>query len=230
MSSVTQPIITQHSSRKVVTRIECSMPANGQCPYCDWNCESLKKTTYSMHISAKHAQEVGRAIKPYACTQCDTRFTARAFLNQHIANHHKITFLDCPEANCSFQAKNKQGIMSHYASTHLADIVKICRETGCCINCSRTDSVTPYHIAGCHPDSPFLKTIPSADDKIISQTNSLPKYNQPKTINHKIIFHHCLTKTYYRKYVLVHSARSLASQFYNPQYLPYRPRVTTHAE
>ena len=191
MLSVTQPIITQNSSRKVATRIECSMPDNGQCPYCDWKCDSLKKTTYSMHISAKHTQEVGRALNPYVCTQCDKRFSARAFLNQHIANHHKITFHDCPDTNCSYQAKNKQAIMSHYASQHLPNIVKKCRETGCCTNCSRTNSVTPYHIASCHPDSPFLKTNPQIDDEITSHTYPLSKYNQPKTINHKIIFRNC---------------------------------------
>ena len=64
---------------------------------------------------------------------------------------------NCPDVNCSYIAKTNCMIMSHYANIHLADITKRCKEHSCCINCSRTEAITPYHIAKCHPLSPFSK-------------------------------------------------------------------------
>ena len=148
-------VITQTSSRKTATKLICRMPDNGQCPYCNWKCKSLKPTTFAMHISRKHAEELGRAVNPYACHKCSKTFTARTHLNHHIANHHNISYQDCPHPECNYVAKNKCSLMAHYATRHMKVILDRCKDS--CITCSRTDSVTPYHIAKCHPLSPFSK-------------------------------------------------------------------------
>ena len=153
-------VITEYDSRrrKIDGNITVSMPADGKCPFCDWTCKSKKGSTFAMHLSRKHTTELGRAIAPYKCSDCDKRFVARTHLNHHIANHHEVILRNCPDKDCQYQGKNKQSVVSHYMRHHMNDVVKRCEGADMCISCERTESVSLYHMGICHPSSPFYSS------------------------------------------------------------------------
>ena len=80
--------------------IMISLPANGKCPFCDWKCKSMKGSTWAMHMSRKHTIELGRAVDPYKCSQCEKKFCSRSHLNHHVANHHEVILQKCPDIEC----------------------------------------------------------------------------------------------------------------------------------
>lgn len=134
-----------------------SMPVTGECPFCDWICKSVKSSTFAMHLSRKHARELGRIVNPYKCSQCDKCFTARSHLNHHVANHHEIIMHNCPETNCTYQGKNKPSVITHYMRRHMSQVVERCDAIDGCVSCDRTGDISVYHMGICHPASPFSK-------------------------------------------------------------------------
>jgi hypothetical protein len=141
------------TSYKQKTKVLVKMPTSGQCPYCDWS--SQKGTTFSMHISRKHASEAGKEVNPYKCSYCQLDFSAKTHLNHHIANHHEINLINCCHDGCTYKGKNKTSIISHYVNKHMPNIVKECKAHNKCVSCDRTGTITPYHIGKCHKESPF---------------------------------------------------------------------------
>ena len=133
------------------------MPSDGQCPICPWKCKSMNQSTFAMHISRKHAKDVGRQEASYVCTMCDQSFCARTHLNHHVANHHEMILQSCPHHECSYQGKQKATVVSHYVNVHMREILSECKEAGACTNCDK-ENFGPYHIGMCMPCSPFVKT------------------------------------------------------------------------
>lgn len=135
--------------------ITIGLPASGKCPFCDWKCHSGKSSTFAMHMSRKHAPQLGRAIDPYKCSQCDKRFCSRSNMNHHIFNHHEIILHNCPHNECTYQGKNKASVISHYMRRHMKHIVQRCEDNGGCVSCDRRGNINVYHMGVCHPSSPF---------------------------------------------------------------------------
>jgi hypothetical protein len=110
-----------------------------------------------MHISRKHAKELGRQEIAYICTMCDQSFCARTHLNHHVANHHEMILQSCPQPECSYQGKQKAAVVSHYVNAHMREVLRECKEAGACTNCDK-ENFGPYHIGTCMPCSPFVKS------------------------------------------------------------------------
>jgi hypothetical protein len=129
-----------------------------QCPYCD--CKKRNLSTISMHVTTNHASEMGRESNPFKCEHpgCNKSFPVKTRLQHHINNHHKVENLDCPFDGCNYSdAKNKQTLYTHYVRKHMN------YETMCNGNvCNTCNSTKPtgiiYHLATCHPSSPYCKT------------------------------------------------------------------------
>ncbi len=129
-----------------------------QCPYCD--CKKRNLSTISMHVTTNHASEMGREPNPFKCDHpgCNKSFPVKTRLQHHINNHHKIENLDCPFDGCNYSdAKNKQTLYTHYVRKHMN------YETMCNGNvCNTCNAIKPtgiiYHLATCHPSSPYCKT------------------------------------------------------------------------
>lgn len=152
MSSKTE----QTSERKQFKGTRVPFPDDGQCPFCEWKCHSMKSSTFSEHIRRKHAEELGRDPTPYQCTQCSSCFSARTHLNHHIANHHKIIYQHCPHPDCEHISKNKASMITHYVSKHMKDMLKTSQKSKKCVICARNDlshTSIRYHIGIC-----FLET------------------------------------------------------------------------
>lgn len=152
-----QPPIEEYDSRRKQFdgNIMISLPESGGCPFCDWKCKSGKSSTYAMHMSRKHAVELGRAVDPYKCSQCDKRFCARSHLNHHVFNHHEVILHSCPDIECDYQGKNKASVVTHYMRRHMKDIVQRCEDMNGCVSCDRRSEVSVYHMGICHPSTPF---------------------------------------------------------------------------
>ena len=151
-------IFDYDSNRKVRdTSTSVKMPIDGQCPFCPWKCKSMNQSTFSMHISRKHAIELGRTEAPYMCTMCDQTFTARTHLNHHVANHHEMILQRCPHPGCSYRGKQKAAVVSHYVNVHMREVFRECKTAGSCTNCDKTN-FSPYHIGMCMPYSPFVNS------------------------------------------------------------------------
>jgi len=135
--------------------IMISLPATGECPFCDWKCKSMKGSTWAMHMSRKHTVELGRAVDPYKCSQCDKKFCSRSHLNHHVANHHEIILQNCPDKDCRYQGKNRASVVTHYMRKHLKEVVDRCEAVDGCTSCDRSGAVSVYHMGVCHPSSPF---------------------------------------------------------------------------
>ena len=130
-----------------------------KCPYCD--CKKKNLSTISMHVAANHASEMGKEVNPHKCEypDCGKTFPIKTRLQHHINNHHKKDSLCCPFPECGYtDSKNKATLYTHYVRKHMKSD-NMCRGTVC--NTCNSDKNTGiiYHLATCHPDSPFCKTI-----------------------------------------------------------------------
>jgi len=137
--------------------IMISLPANGKCPFCDWKCKSMKGSTWAMHMSRKHTIELGRAVDPYKCSQCEKKFCSRSHLNHHVANHHEVILQKCPDNDCCYRGKNKASVVTHYMRKHMKEIIDRCEAVDGCVSCDRSGTVSVYHMGVCNPCSPFSK-------------------------------------------------------------------------
>ena len=137
--------------------IMISLPANGKCPFCDWKCKSMKGSTWAMHMSRKHTIELGRAVDPYKCSQCDKKFCSRSHLNHHVANHHEVILQKCPDNDCCYRGKNRASVVTHYMRKHMKEIIDRCEAVDGCVSCDRSGTVSVYHMGVCNPCSPFSK-------------------------------------------------------------------------
>jgi uncharacterized Zn-finger protein len=134
-----------------------------KCEYCP---KTFKNTsTLSMHISRKHAAEAGRQIEPYACGQCEERFTSSSARLHHIANHHEISYTKCPHPTCKYEGKNKQSIFTHFVKKHMdRNSMRVEIVVGVeskCLTCEKVmkESAIAYHLATCNRESPFCKMV-----------------------------------------------------------------------
>ena len=149
--------------RKTKSCVLVAKPSNGKCPYCEWS--SQKGSTFSMHISIKHAAEVGKEIDPYKCEFCEKKFSAQTRLDHHISNHHIIILKNCSFLGCKYQGKNNGSLISHYVRMHLPHLATECKKVGGCTGCSRKGSISNYHIGKCNKESPFAdKECEDCDD------------------------------------------------------------------
>jgi hypothetical protein len=137
--------------------IMISLPATGECPFCDWKCKSMKGSTWAMHMSRKHTIELGRAVDPYKCSQCEKKFCSRSHLNHHVANHHEVILQNCPDKDCCYQGKNRASVVTHYMRKHMKEIIERCEAVDGCVSCDRSGVVSVYHMGVCNPCSPFSK-------------------------------------------------------------------------
>jgi hypothetical protein len=137
--------------------IMISLPANGKCPFCDWKCKSMKGSTWAMHMSRKHTIELGRAVDPYKCSQCEKKFCSRSHLNHHVANHHEVILQKCPDIECCYRGKNRASVVTHYMRKHMKEIIDRCEAVDGCVSCDRSGTVSVYHMGVCNPCSPFSK-------------------------------------------------------------------------
>tara|TARA_B110000285_G_C15135051_1_gene626270 strand:+ start:3328 stop:3810 length:483 start_codon:yes stop_codon:yes gene_type:complete len=153
--------VTISSDRKKFSGTKVPMPVTGKCPVdeCTWVCKSMNQSTFSEHIRRKHAADFGRESHPYGCEKCTKRFTAKTHLNHHISNHHNISFHECPSPDCSYLAKNKASLYSHYGNKHMKEIKQLCSEQDICVSCGKEDikKGMSYHIAVCCPESLLYK-------------------------------------------------------------------------
>jgi uncharacterized Zn-finger protein len=130
-----------------------------KCPYCD--CKKKNLSTISMHVAANHASEMGKEVNPHKCEypDCGKSFPIKTRLQHHINNHHKKDNLCCPFPNCGYtDSKNKATLYTHYVRKHM-NTDRMCSGTVC--NTCNSDKNTGiiYHLATCHPDSPFCKLV-----------------------------------------------------------------------
>ncbi len=130
-----------------------------KCPYCD--CKKKNLSTISMHVSVNHASEMGKELNPHKCEypNCDKSFPIKTRLVHHIKNHHEVESLCCPFPDCEYtESKNKATLYTHYVRKHM-NYETLCSGTVC--NTCDTDKNTGiiYHLATCHPSSPFCKVI-----------------------------------------------------------------------
>jgi len=130
-----------------------------KCPYCD--CKKKNLSTISMHVSVNHASEMGKEVNAHKCDypNCGKSFPIKTRLLHHIKNHHQIENLCCPFPNCEYiDSKNKATLYTHYVRKHM-NYETMCKGTIC--NTCNEDKNTGiiYHLATCHPCSPFCKTI-----------------------------------------------------------------------
>uniref|UniRef100_A0A6C0I8N8 C2H2-type domain-containing protein n=1 Tax=viral metagenome TaxID=1070528 RepID=A0A6C0I8N8_9ZZZZ len=130
-----------------------------KCPYCD--CKKKNLSTISMHVTANHASEMGKEVNPHKCDypDCGKSFPIKTRLFHHIKNHHQVESLCCPFPNCEYMdSKNKATLYTHYVRKHM-NYETMCSGTVC--NTCNSDKNTGiiYHLATCHPASPFCKVI-----------------------------------------------------------------------
>lgn len=152
---MTSHIITDYDSNRKFSETPFVIPQDFQCPFCPWVCKSKNGSTFSMHISRKHAKQLGRRENPYVCTMCSETFSARTHLNHHIANHHEMILLCCPLKDCGYQSKQKMTVITHYVVNHMREKMIECQKKEACTNCDKKN-FNNYHIGVCMPDSPFV--------------------------------------------------------------------------
>ena len=105
-------IFDYDSNRKVRdTSTSVKMPIDGQCPFCPWKCKSMNQSTFSTHISRKHAIELG-AQKHHTCVLCATRHSLRELhLNHHVANHHEMILQRCPIPDAHIEVSKRRSFL-----------------------------------------------------------------------------------------------------------------------
>jgi len=155
-----QEVLSEEKGKKYIShKYEKDESGLLKCPYCD--CKKKNLSTISMHVAANHASEMGKEVNPHRCDypDCGKTFPIKTRLQHHINNHHKKDSLCCPFPECGYtDSKNKATLYTHYVRRHM-NSDRMCRGTVC--NSCNTDKNTGiiYHLATCHPDSPFCKTI-----------------------------------------------------------------------
>ena len=130
-----------------------------KCPYCD--CKKKNLSTISMHVAANHASEMGKEVNPHKCEypDCGKSFPIKTRLQHHINNHHKKDSLCCPFPDCGYSdSKNKGALYTHYVRKHM-NSDRMCKGTVCNTCSSDKNTGIIYHLATCHPESPFCKSI-----------------------------------------------------------------------
>ena len=139
-------------TRKKYKRHGITMNEDRTCPIdgCDYICKSGKKSTFAMHVTAKHQITIGNSIDSYKCYICTRTFTSSGSLNQHHEREHNPWNYRCK--TCGYITSNKSSLLVHHVSKHLhmkdGDCVD---ENGCCINCAKKLSRTGQknHYARC---------------------------------------------------------------------------------
>jgi hypothetical protein len=127
------------------------------CKHCSYT--TKKQSTMSMHMSNTHAADEGREVNPHKCSDCGEGFSAKTRLQHHIKNHHDITYLKCPHADCGYnKAKNTATLYPHYVKSHMPFDTMYSGE-GTCNACGVFKKTgIMYHLAVCSDNSPFYKS------------------------------------------------------------------------
>lgn len=132
------------------------------CNYCEKT--SKNQSTISEHISRLHASEAGRMLMPFECDICKKRFNSAAIRDQHIQNNHFNIRDICVSPGCKYTGKSGSALCSHYARKHMDTdslITMIDGNIAECNHCNKqlNKSSIIYHLARCHPASPYCKSI-----------------------------------------------------------------------
>ena len=133
------------------------------CSYNGCTFRARNQSTIAQHWSVKHG--LAQRVK---CTDCDEEFPSRSAFQQHYRIKHTNTAYSCPVDSCDKVFKSKTCLYTHYARVHLngkyfkgvykKDDDPFFKKQHICLSCnSRFNSCTSayYHIAVCHPMSPF---------------------------------------------------------------------------
>jgi hypothetical protein len=133
------------------------------CSYNGCTFRARNQSTVAMHWSVKHG--LPQRIK---CTDCDEQFLSRSAFQQHYRTNHTNTAYACPHKDCDRVFKSKSSLYPHYARVHL--LGKYCRgvykkdddpffkKQHICLSCDtrfNSSNSCYYHIALCHPMSPW---------------------------------------------------------------------------
>jgi len=132
------------------------------CNYCEKT--SKNQSTISEHISRLHATEAGRMAMPFECAICEKRFNSASIRDQHIQNNHFNIRDSCVSPGCKYTGKSASALCSHYARKHMDTdslITMIDGNIAECNHCNKqlNKSSIIYHLARCHPASPYCKSI-----------------------------------------------------------------------
>lgn len=139
--------------RKKPRRVKCPMPADGTCPFegCGWVCKSKNMSTFAMHITKKHTNDLNLPKQCYQCKVCAVEFATRANLTQHIVATHEPRKWECMD--CPYVAKNKSTLITHVVRKHKGyHYDKDCvDEDGRCVHCHQPRPATGhiYHMGVC---------------------------------------------------------------------------------
>jgi len=129
---------------------------NIKCPHCDYNKPPKNMSSVCMHIKAKHSG----AFK-HKCEHCNYETAVKQNLDNHMLARHPIAPAEkefkCPHAECTYAAKKKGQLRSHYIIKHLTkelhDISGKTEDNG--IQCTCCGSAFPskpafiYHSVNC---------------------------------------------------------------------------------
>lgn len=132
------------------------------CNYCEKI--SKNRSTISEHTSRLHASEAGRMVMPFECAICKKRFNSVSIRDQHIQNNHFNIRDSCVSPGCKYKGKSGSALCSHYARKHMDTdslITMIDGNIAECNHCNKqlNKSSIIYHLARCHPASPYCKSI-----------------------------------------------------------------------
>jgi hypothetical protein len=133
------------------------------CSYNGCNYRARNQSTVAQHWTVKHG--LAQRIK---CTDCDEEFPSRSAFQQHYRTNHTDKAYPCPHEGCGKVFKSKACLYPHYARAHL--LGKYCRgvykkdddpffkKQHICLSCDtrfNSSNSCYYHIALCHPMSPW---------------------------------------------------------------------------
>ena len=84
------------------------------CVYCDFHTKIIK--SWKEHMVRCHTPDEDISWIP--CADCSMTFITRTDLISHRKRKHEITFIPCPESNCSYQGKTKDDMKLHHINCH----------------------------------------------------------------------------------------------------------------
>ena len=133
------------------------------CSFNGCTFRARNQSTVAQHWSVK--QRLAQRVK---CVDCNEEFPSRSAFQQHYRIKHTNTAYPCPHNDCQKVFKSKASLYPHYARAHLLgkyhrgvykkDDDPFFKKQHICLSCnSRFNSSNScyYHIALCHPMSPF---------------------------------------------------------------------------
>jgi len=133
------------------------------CSFNGCNYRARNQSTVSQHWSVKHG--LAQRIK---CTDCTETFASRSQFQQHYRIKHTNTAYPCPVDGCDKVFKSKASLYPHYARAHLMgkyfrgvykkDDDPFFKKQHVCLSCNtrfNSSNSCYYHIALCHPMSPW---------------------------------------------------------------------------